>query len=93
MQCQDQWYKTKCTKEIRDALGILNNQEDGFRVIFESFGTSFAFIKRKKQLVYQRDVPGTSSLCKVCENYAMMTKAIWKQKSGHPTNAHDIVKK
>ena len=81
---------------LRDALGILNNQEDGFHINFEeelSFGIFYRFIKRKKQFVYQRDIPDTSCLCEVCENAAMMAKAIRKQKSGHPTNAHDIVEK
>ena len=51
-------------------------------------------MKHKELFIYQhRDVPGTSYLFKVCENAAMMTKAIWKQKVGYPTNAHDIVKK
>ena len=81
---------------LRDALGILNNQEDGFHVNFEedlSFGVFYRFMKHKKQFIYQRDIPDTSCLCEVCENASMMAKVVRKQKSGHPTNAHDIVEK
>ena len=73
---------------LRDALGILNNQEDGFHVNFEenvSFGIFYHFIKCKKQCAYQRDIPDISCLYEVWKNAAMMAKAIRKQKSGHPT--------
>ena len=50
-------------------------------------------MKRHKKFVYQRDIPETSCLYEVCENAAMMTKALRKEKSGHPTNAHYIVGK
>ena len=57
-----------------------------------SFNIFYRFIKRKKQFVYQRDIPDTSCLCKVCENVAMMSEAFLKQKSDHPTNAHIVEK-
>ena len=79
---------------LRDTVGILNNHEDGFQVSFEedlSFGIFYRFIKSKKQFIYQRDIPDTSCLCEVCENSAMMAKAIKKWKKDHPTNAHDII--
>ena len=81
---------------LNDCLSILNNQEDGFSTKFEadlSFAVFYRFMKRHKQFVYQRDIPETSCLCEVCENAAMMAKALRKEKSGHPTNAHDIVEK
>ena len=71
---------------LRDALGILNNQEDSFHVNLEenlSFGIFYRFIKLKKQFVYKPDIPDTSCLCEACDNEAMMAKAIRKQKSGH----------
>ena len=79
---------------LGDALGILNNQEHGFHVNFEenvSFGIFYHFIKCKKQFAYQRDIPDISCLYEVWKNAAMMAKAIRKQKSVHPTNAHNIV--
>ena len=90
-----------CTKKyllwsLNDCLSILNNQEDGFSTKFEAdllFAVFYRFMKRHKQFVYQRDIPETSCLCEVYENAAMMAKALRKEKSGHPTNAHDIVEK
>ena len=51
-----------------------------------SFGIFSRLIRRKKQFVYQRDIPDTSYLCEACENPAMMAKVIRKKKSCHPTN-------
>lgn len=55
---------------LRDALGIVNNQEDGFYIKFQcdlSFAVFYRFIKNKKQFIFQRDIPDTSCLCEICE--------------------------
>lgn len=52
----------------------LKHQDDGFHVHSEedlSFSVFYHFIKRKKQFIFQRDIPDTSCLCEVCENAAM----------------------
>ena len=68
---------------LRDALGILNNQEDGFNINFEedlSFTVFYRFMEHKKQFIYQQDIPDTFCLCEICENAALMAKAVRKRK-------------
>ena len=57
------------------------------------FSAYFTALSNKKKFEYQQDIADTSCLCEVCENTPMMAKAIWKQKSGHPPNAHDKTEK
>ena len=37
-------------------------------------------MKKKKQFVFQRDIPDTSCLHEICENATLMAKAIRKEK-------------
>lgn len=81
---------------LRDALGIVNNQEDGFYINFQcdlSFAVFYRLIKNKKQFIFKRDIPDTSCLCEICENAEMMAKGLRKVYSSHAVNAHDIVEK
>ena len=76
--------------------GTLNNQEDRFHINFEenlSFGIFSRLIRRKKQFVYQRDIPDTSYLCEACENAVMMAKVIRKKKILSSDKSDDIVEK
>ena len=68
---------------LRDALEILNGQEESFKVKFGeplTFTKFYQFIKKKKQFIFQRDIPYTSCLCEICENTTLMAKAIGKEK-------------
>ena len=47
-------------------------------------------MKRKKQFVFQRDIPNISWLWETCEHPALMTKAIRRQKAGHSVNVNGI---
>ena len=42
-------------------------------------------MKKKKQFVFQRDIPDTSCLCEICEKATLMAKAIRKEKK-NPSN-------
>ena len=80
---------------LRDALEIINGVA-GFKDEFGeslSFSRFYHFIKGKKQIILQKDIPETSCLCEICENASLMAKAARKRKNAHPTNAHDIVKR
>ena len=50
-------------------------------------------MKKKKQFVFQRDIPDTSCLHEICENATLMAKAIRKEKKSHPTTPHDLAEK
>ena len=54
------------------------------------FSTWFHFDKRKKHIVFQRIMPDTSCLCEIYENVALIARGVRKDKSGYPTNLHDI---
>ena len=72
---------------LRDALEILNDLKESFKEKFGeplTFTKFYQFIKKKKQFIFQRDIPDTSCLCKICKNATLMAKAIQKEK-GHPT--------
>ena len=68
---------------LRDALEILNDQKVSFKEKFGetlTFRKFYQFIKKKKQFIFQRDIPDTSCLCEICENATLMAKAIPKEK-------------
>ena len=68
---------------LRDALEILNGQKESFKVKFGeplTFTKFYQFIKKKKQFIFQRDIPDTSCLCEICGNTTLMAKAIGKEK-------------
>ena len=79
---------------LRDAWEAINGI--GFKEKFDeplSFSQFYRFIKSKKQIILQKDIPDTSCLCEICENASLMARALKKSKSGHPLNAHDIVER
>ena len=80
---------------LHDALKIINGVA-GFKDEFGeslSFSRLYDFIKGKKQIILQKDIPETSCLCEICENASLMAKAVSKRRNAHPTNAHDIVER
>ena len=79
---------------LRDALKITNGAA-GFKDEFGeslSYSRFYHFIKGKKQIILQKDIPETC-FCEICENASLMAKAVRKRKNAHPTNAHDIVER
>ena len=56
-----------------------------------TFTKFYQFIKKKKQFIFQRDIPDTSCFCEICESETLMAKAI--RKKGHPTTPHDLAEK
>ena len=66
---------------LRDALEIINGAA-GFKHEFGellSFTWFYHFIKGKKQIILQKDIPETSCLCEICENASLMAKAVRKR--------------
>ena len=62
---------------LRDALEILNGQKGIFKEKFGeplTFLNFYQFIKKKKQFIFQRDIPDTSCLCEICENATLMAQ-------------------
>ena len=72
---------------LSDALETINGVA-GFKDEFGeslSFTQFYRFIKGKKQITLQKDIPETSCLCEICENVSLMAKAVRKRKNAHPT--------
>ena len=68
---------------LRDALEIFDGQKESFKEKFGeplSFTKFYQFIKKKKQFIFQWDIPDTSCLCEICENPTLMVKAKRKEK-------------
>ena len=53
----------------------------------------YKYIKTKKQLILQGNIPDTSCLCEVCKNSCLIAKALRGFKKGHPTDADFIMEK
>lgn len=74
---------------LRDSSGIINKSENNFKI---SFTQLYDFTKIKKQFVDQRDIPETSCLFEICENTALMGKALRRYTQDHQTDAHIVEK-
>ena len=71
---------------IRDLLNIANgcslaNEIDtySFPKVFGkqlTFRQLYAFLKSRKELVFNRDIPQSSCLCKICKNILLLSKGI-----------------
>ena len=73
---------------LRDALNMINTGEKSYASEFGealSFSCFYNFIKKHKQVVYQRDIPASSCLCEICENDSLMGKTLNRLKDikGH----------
>ena len=56
----------------------------------------YEYIKSIREYVYNRDIPQSSCLCKICENVCFVAKALNKKtKSCNmvPTNPHSLTEK
>ena len=52
----------------------------------------YSYIKSKKSLVFNKDIPHGSCLCETCENASLLAKGINKSRDVNlKTNAHDLV--
>ena len=88
---------------LRDILDIINeneivgfhNDETSFVDKFDkklSFTKLYNFLKFNKQYIWNRHIPESSCLCKVCENVCLFAKGINKSlKLKLPTNPHDLI--
>ena len=76
---------------LRELFEILNGEEKNpYKFTFKQM---YKYIKTKKQLILQGNIPDTSCLCEVCENSCLIAKALRGFKKGHPTDAHFIMEK
>ena len=75
----------------RELFEILNGEEqNSYKFTFKQM---YKYIKTKKQLILQGNIPDTSCLCEVCENSCLIAKALRGFKKSHPTDAHFIMEK
>ncbi|XP_066932919.1 glutamic acid-rich protein-like [Clytia hemisphaerica] len=75
---------------LREVLEILNDEKNQLKFTFRQM---YKYIKTKKQIIFQGDIPDTSCLCEVCENTCLIAKALLRIKKGHPTDPHSIMEK
>ena len=64
---------------LRDDFEILNGLKESFKETFGeplTFTKFYQFIKKKKQFIFQWNIPDTYCLCKIYENATLMAKAI-----------------
>ena len=71
---------------IRDLLNLANGcslaneiDNDSFPKVFDkqlTFRQLYAFVKSRKELVFNRNIPQSSCLCRICENILLLSKEI-----------------
>ena len=83
--------KVDAEKTYAQKREMLNGEEkNSYKFTFKQM---YKYIKTKKQLILQGNIPDTSCLCKVCDNSCLIAKALRGFKKGHPTDAYFIMEK
>ena len=76
-----------------DGVSNINTFSDKFGKDL-TFSSLYNYIKSQKHLIYNQDIPQSSSSCEVCENACLLAKGINNSRNVYlPTNPHDLVEK
>ena len=87
---------------IRDLLNTGNGcslaneiDTDSFPKVFDkqlTFRQLYTFLKNRKELVFNRDIPQSSCLCEICENILLLSKGITSSaKIALPNNVQSLI--
>ena len=85
--------------DIANGCSVSSNESNTFVTTFNrklSFRQLYEFIKTKKENIYNKNIPHTTSPCEICENIIYFMKGLnnWlPNRSQMPINPHDIVEK